>query len=166
MFVSCYSAAHNTAMLSLDFISLLLSKHSPNQAGATLSQALREFAGIGTIGVSKFKDSDQEGDRKRREEKRKEAQEVSIGWTIMEIDRTKVAAEKTTTLLAKEIDREANYWKEVLAVKQNGWSVCRLPAERHTLGVRFGFTEGMQPPSSVMLFNSTLMTPNHLFSFL
>ncbi|KAM0333499.1 hypothetical protein ACHAQA_002162 [Verticillium albo-atrum] len=116
-------AAHNTAMVTLDFVSLLLSKHNPNQAGVTLSQALRDFAGIGTLGVSKFKDSDQEGDRRRREEKRQEAKEISLGWTLMEIERTKKAAEKSASLLAKEVDREEQYWKDVLAVKQNGWSV-------------------------------------------
>lgn len=136
------SAAHNTAMLSLDFVSLLLTKHNPNQAGTTLSQALREFAGIGTLGASKFKDSQHEADKKRREEKRKEARDVALGWTLMDIERTKDAAEKTSLMLSREIELEAAYWKEVLAVKQNGWSICRLPAERHTLGVRFGFTEG------------------------
>ncbi|KAM0280625.1 hypothetical protein ACHAQH_003932 [Verticillium albo-atrum] len=134
-------AAHNTAMVALDFVSLLLTKHNPNQAGVTLSQALRDFAGIGTLGVSKFKDSEQAGDKRRREEKRLEAKEVSLGWTLMEIERTRKAAEKSATMLAKEVEREEKYWSEVLAVKQNGWSVCRLPAERHTLGVRFGFTE-------------------------
>ncbi|EGY19872.1 hypothetical protein VD0002_g1791 [Verticillium dahliae] len=134
-------AAHNTAMVALDFVSLLLTKHNPNQAGVTLSQALRDFAGIGTLGVSKFKDSEQAGDKRRREEKRQEAKEVSQGWTLMEIERTRKAAEKSAAMLAKEVDREEKYWSEILAVKQNGWSMCRLPAERHTLGVRFGFTE-------------------------
>ncbi|KAL2758512.1 hypothetical protein ACRALDRAFT_1080310 [Sodiomyces alcalophilus JCM 7366] len=134
-------AAHNAAMLSLDFVSLLLTKHNPNQAGTTLSQALREFAGIGTLGASKFEDSEHEADKKRREEKRKESRDISLGWTLMDIDGTREAAEKTSSMLSREIELEAAYWKEVLAVKQNGWSICRLPAERHTLGVRFGFTE-------------------------
>jgi mediator of RNA polymerase II transcription subunit 17 len=128
-------------MLSLDFVSLLLTKHNPSQAGATLSAALREMAGIGTLGVSKFSDSVQDGDRRRREERRAESRDVALGWSIMDIAQTKAAAEKAAARLAKETDREAAYWAEVLAVKQNGWSVCRLPAERHTLGVRFGFTE-------------------------
>ncbi|KAH6697469.1 mediator of RNA polymerase II transcription subunit 17 [Plectosphaerella plurivora] len=133
--------AHNAAMLSLDFVSLLLTKHNPSQAGATLSAALREMAGIGTLGVSKFSDSVQDGDRRRREERRAESRDVALGWSIMDIAQTKTAAEKAAARLARETDREAAYWQEVLAVKQNGWSVCRLPAERHTLGVRFGFTE-------------------------
>ena len=36
---------------------------------------------------------------------------------------------------------EARYWEDVLAVKQKGWSVCRYPRERQTLGVRYGFLE-------------------------
>ncbi|KAL9125354.1 MAG: hypothetical protein Q9175_008090, partial [Cornicularia normoerica] len=37
--------------------------------------------------------------------------------------------------------REANYWDQVLAVKEKGWSLSRLPRENHTLGVRYGFAE-------------------------
>jgi mediator of RNA polymerase II transcription subunit 17 len=44
--------------------------------------------------------------------------------------------------LEKEIELETRYWQQVLAVSENGWSVCRLPNEKHTLGVRFGFSEG------------------------
>lgn len=37
---------------------------------------------------------------------------------------------------------ESKYWEQVLGVKENGWSLCRLPREKHTLGVKYGFNEG------------------------
>ncbi|GAP84482.2 putative mediator of RNA polymerase II transcription subunit 17 [Rosellinia necatrix] len=48
--------AHQSAMLALDSISLLLSKENPVQAGTTLSVALRDLVGIGTLGASKLKE--------------------------------------------------------------------------------------------------------------
>lgn len=37
--------------------------------------------------------------------------------------------------------KETTYWDQVLAVKEKGWSLSRLPREKHTLGVRYGFAE-------------------------
>ncbi|KAI9868551.1 MAG: RNA polymerase II mediator complex subunit [Pleopsidium flavum] len=39
------------------------------------------------------------------------------------------------------MEQETKYWEQVLAVKEQGWSICRLPREKHTLGVRYGFAE-------------------------
>lgn len=36
---------------------------------------------------------------------------------------------------------ETKYWEQVLAISDNGWAICRLPHEKHTLGVRVGFLE-------------------------
>ncbi|RWA07956.1 hypothetical protein EKO27_g7153 [Xylaria grammica] len=127
--------AHQSAMLALDSISLLLSKETPVQAGATLSTALRDLVGIGTLGASKL-----------REPNVTEAQiqddiSVATGWRVMGIndmvDSVLAAAER----LEKEIELETKYWADVLAVSDDGWTVCALPQEPHTLGVRFGFAE-------------------------
>ena len=48
---------------------------------------------------------------------------------------------ESATRLDEEIKRETTYWDQVLSVKDEGWSLCRLPRERHTLGVRYGFAE-------------------------
>jgi len=106
--------ASNTAMLTLDTLSLLLSKQNPTQASVTLSQQLRDMVGI--------------------------------GWTLMEINKTRNAAEAASSFLEREVDTESRYWEEVMAVKKAGWSMCRVPQERHTLGVRFGFSEGTTRP--------------------
>lgn len=67
---------------------------------------------------------------------------ITAGWNILSIEETKDSAQKASTLLEKEVEKEARYWQDVLSVSEGGWSVCRLPQERQTLGVRFGFNEG------------------------
>ncbi|KYK57943.1 RNA polymerase II mediator complex component SRB4 [Drechmeria coniospora] len=127
--------AGNTAMLTLDTLSLLLSKQNPTHAGLTLSQQLRDMVGIGTLGADKL------GEPTVNEARTKEQAEVAIGWTLMEIDKARNAAREATAFLDREVAAESKYWEDVLAVKQAGWSVCKVPKERNTLGVRFGFSE-------------------------
>ncbi|KND89796.1 Mediator of RNA polymerase II transcription subunit 17 [Tolypocladium ophioglossoides CBS 100239] len=127
--------AGNTAMLILDSLSLLLSKQNPTQAGLTLSQQLREMVGIGTLGADRLDEANTD------EAKTKDQKEVALGWTLMEINRTRDAAEEAGSLLEREVEIESRYWEDVMAVKKAGWSLCRVPQERHTLGVRFGFSE-------------------------
>ncbi|TDZ33507.1 Mediator of RNA polymerase II transcription subunit 17 [Colletotrichum trifolii] len=128
--------AHNAALMTLDFVSLLLSKESPAQAGVTLSQQLREWTGIGTLGIAKREDNDEQ--KQRDADRAKDNRDISLGWALIDIHKTKDSADKAASHLSKEIEREERYWGEVLAVHQAGWSMCRLPAERHTLGVKLG----------------------------
>lgn len=130
------SIAGNTAFLTSDFLSLLISKQNPTQAGVTLSQGLREIAGIGTMGFDKLDDPTVSPT------KAKDHEDVAVGWTIMKVNKTRDAAEEACKFLQKEIAAEGRYWDEIVAVQKNGWSISRVPKERHTLGVRFGFSEG------------------------
>ncbi|KAI3330639.1 subunit 17 of mediator complex-domain-containing protein [Ustulina deusta] len=127
--------AHQSAMLALDSISLLLSKEAPVQAGTTLSPALRDLVGIGTLGASKLKEPNV------TEAQIQDDLSVATGWRVMGIndmvDSVLAAAER----LEKEIELETKYWADILAVSDDGWTVCALPQEPHTLGVRFGFAE-------------------------
>ncbi|KAI0803796.1 subunit 17 of mediator complex-domain-containing protein [Xylaria sp. FL0064] len=127
--------AHQSAMLALDSISLLLSKEAPVQAGTTLSPALRDLVGIGTLGASKLKEPNV------TEAHIQDELAVATGWRVMGIndmvDSVLAAAER----LEKEIELETKYWADILAVSDDGWTVCALPPEPHTLGVRFGFAE-------------------------
>ncbi|KAH7158180.1 subunit 17 of mediator complex-domain-containing protein [Dactylonectria estremocensis] len=127
--------AGNTALLTLDFLSLLLSKQNPTQASVTLSQGLRDMVGIGTMGADKLDDSNV------TPAKVKEQEEVAIGWTLMEINKTRDAAEAASSFLQREIAAEGKYWEEIVAVQKGGWSISKVPQERHSLGVRFGFSE-------------------------
>ncbi|RSL47714.1 hypothetical protein CEP54_013266 [Fusarium duplospermum] len=125
----------NLAFLTLDFLSLLISKQNPTQAGVTLSQGLREIVGIGTMGFDKLDDPTVSP------AKAKDHEDVAVGWTIMKVNKTRDAAEEACKFLQKEIAAEGRYWDEIIAVQKSGWSISKVPKERHTLGVRFGFSE-------------------------
>lgn len=136
-------------MLTLDSLSLLLSKQNPTQAGLTLSQQLREMVGIGTLGADKLDEPILNVNKEKDEE------EVATGWTLMQINQARDAADEAGKFLQREVDAESKYWEDVMAVKKSGWSICRVPHERHTLGVKFGFSEGesIQPAPPVSIYN-------------
>lgn len=123
-------------MFALDFVSLLISRDMPNQASLSISPFLRENVGMGTLGADKIHTS-KVTDAQKEDNKR-----IAKGWKIQNLNKTADSILASATRLEKEIEVETEYWKHVLAVKESGWSICRLPNEKHTLGVRFGFSEG------------------------
>lgn len=132
-FLRNMETAHQSAMLNLDVVSLLLSKENPSQAGATLSVALREFAGIGTLGSSKLRDSNITDARIQ------DFRVVGTGWRVMGIDNRVDSLVEAAERLEKEMALETEYWADVLAVSEAGWAITPLP--RRSIGVRFGFVE-------------------------
>lgn len=67
---------------------------------------------------------------------------VTSGWKLQSLSSAADALLASATRLEREIKRETIYWGQVLGVKEQAWSLHRLPRERHTLGVRYGFSEG------------------------
>lgn len=130
------SIATNTAMLTLDSLSLLLSKQNPTQASATLSKHLREIVGIGTLGADRLEDSN------LTSAKEKDQEEVAQGLTIIEINNTRDSATSATEFLQREVELEGKYWEEIIGVQKSGWAVCKMTHDKRLLGVRFGFPEG------------------------
>lgn len=96
---------------------------------------------IGTLGMDKINARDTRLTIARRDDNKV----IGKGWKIQALDRSVDSILAAATRLEREIDRETKYWEEILAVDQKGWKTCKLPQERHTLGVRFGFFEA--PPS-------------------
>ncbi|PHH63990.1 hypothetical protein CDD81_5095 [Ophiocordyceps australis] len=127
--------ASNCALLTLDFLSLLLSKQNPSQASLTLSQQLRDMVGIGTMGADKLDDASPDASAAAAKE------QAALGLTLMEITRARDAALQASRQLSREVEAEGRYWKSVMRIKRAGWSLCRVPQQRHTLAVRFGFSE-------------------------
>lgn len=123
-------------MLTLDSLSLLLSKQNPTQAGATLSKHLRDIVGIGTLGADKLEDTNVTVAREKDQE------ETAQGLTIMEINNTRESATAAAEFLEKEVELEGKYWDEIIGVQKSGWSVCKMTQDKRILGVRFGFREG------------------------
>ncbi|KAE9365329.1 hypothetical protein N431DRAFT_549561 [Stipitochalara longipes BDJ] len=127
--------AHQSAMFALDFVSLLLSKDTPVQASLSISPFLRELVGMGTLGADKLH-APRITDAQKQDNK-----QIAKGWKSQSLNKTVDSILASASRLEKEIELETRYWQQVLAVSESGWAVCRLPKEKHTLGVRFGFSE-------------------------
>lgn len=121
--------------MALDFISLLLSKDSPVQAGLSISPYLKAIIPTGTLGADKVQGvratAAFQNDKKL----------VGNGWKVQALNKSVDSILASASRLEKEIESETKYWEQVLAVSEKGWAVCRLPHEHHTLAVRYGFSE-------------------------
>ena len=67
---------------------------------------------------------------------------VTMGWKMESLNGAADSILKSASRLEEEIGKEMRYWEQVLKIKEKGWSLHRLPKEKHTLGVRYGFAEG------------------------
>ncbi|KAK2753325.1 RNA polymerase II mediator complex subunit [Onygenales sp. PD_40] len=127
--------AHNEANYALDFISLLLSKHTPRQAELSMSPYVKQRAPLGSLGVDIVKTPEQ------TETAKKEIDDVSRGWKLENFGAAANKLLQSASRLEEEVAAETKYWADVLDIKEKGWKICRLPRERQTLGVQFGFME-------------------------
>lgn len=127
--------AHNESAQALDFVSLLLSKHVPAAAQTTLSPFLQKTLPLGSLGGEVVREPQVSELEKYNQEM------VSIGWRLQSLNGAADSLLKSAARLEEEMERETTYWDQVLAVKDKGWSLSRLPREKHTLGVRYGFAE-------------------------
>jgi mediator of RNA polymerase II transcription subunit 17, fungi type len=131
-------AASLEAYRALDFISLLLSKDTPRTAEISLSQGTQLLVPLGSLGADKIPVPQLPLEEQRDQDL------ISRGWKLQGLENTAESLLRSADRLEKEVESESKYWAQILAVRDKGWSVCRLPRERHTLGVRFGFGEGEQ----------------------
>ena len=122
---------------ALDFVSLLLTKDLPVQASATINPALREAVPMGSLGADKLSAS------RYTDVEKLDNKQVAKAWKVQSLNKTVDTILESATRLEKEIEKETKYWEQILYVSDAGWALCRLPNEKHTLGVRFGFAEGI-----------------------
>ena len=101
-----------------------------------MSPFLKQNLPLGSLGAEVNQAPLASGVEKHNEEM------VGIGWRMQSLNGAADFLLKSATRLEEEMGRETKYWEQVLAVKENGWSLHRLPREKHTLGVRYGFAEG------------------------
>ncbi|KAL3418906.1 Mediator of RNA polymerase II transcription subunit 17 [Phlyctema vagabunda] len=127
--------AHFASACALDFVSLLLSKDTPVQASLSISPYLREAVGMGTLGADRLQTP------RITTAQKEDNKHIAQGWKVQTINKSVDFILASATRLEKEIESETKYWEQILAVSEKGWSMCKLPQERHTLGVRFGFSE-------------------------
>ncbi len=123
-----------TSMFALDFVSLLLSKETPATAVTTFSPGLRDMVGIGTLGATML-----DAPTTLTQSRVPDNKMVAIGKRLMDLNKAADTALAASKRLQREIGSETKYWSEVLGVSEAGWQTFRLPHERHTLAVQFGF---------------------------
>ncbi|KAK2857313.1 hypothetical protein FQN49_004823 [Arthroderma sp. PD_2] len=123
------------ACYALDFVSLALSKYAPRQVELSMTPYVKFKIPAGSLGIDRIKTPDQTA------AERKDIEIVSKGWKLESFSSAANNLLEAATRLEKEVSAETKYWAEVLAIKEKGWKICRLPRERQTLGVQHGFLE-------------------------
>ena len=123
--------------MALDFISLLLSSRTPGPAALTLSPFIKQNLPLGCLGVETVQIAEASVVQKDQDEM------IAMGWRMQSLNNAADSLLKSASRLESEIQKETTYWDQVLAIKAKGWALSRLPRERHTLGVHYGFSEGM-----------------------
>lgn len=131
-----YRQAHMEASFALDFVSLLLSKHQPRQAETSMSPFLKSAAPLGSL------NSEVVNPPPRPDSTLKDIKSVARGWRLQNFNSAANKLLNAGSRLETEVNSETKYWNEVLAVKEKGWKICRLPRESQALGVQYGFLEG------------------------
>lgn len=124
--------AHNSALMALDFISLLLSV--PGGKGEqSMSPVLKEHVPTASMGAQVIE--------RTADESKRDISLVAKGWKLESFNSAADSLLRSSARLESEIQQETSYWEQVLLVKAKGWTMCRMPGERHTLGVKYGFRE-------------------------
>lgn len=143
------------AMFALDFVSLLTSKHAPRQAETSLSAYLKQVAPLGSLNAEVVNPPP------KPEAAVSDTKAVSRGWRLQSFNAAANKLLSAATRLEKEVAVETKYWAEVLAVKDKGWKLCRMPRERQTLGVQYGFLEGkfLYAPPRMLCTNCSTASP-------
>jgi mediator of RNA polymerase II transcription subunit 17 len=112
-----------------------MSKEAPTQVIGTLDPELRNLVGIGSLGSTKLHEPP------FLEQRLQENTVVSTGAKLLAINNTANKLLAAATRLQKEMTVETEYWHQVLSIKEGGWPVSRLPNDRLTLAVKFGFSD-------------------------
>lgn len=128
-------AAEQEILMSLDFVSLLLSKDMPKQAATSMSPFLKEAVPIGSLGADVWQRMPV--DRVREAQDELLATKVRMEGLQQSADSLLGAAHR----LQDNVRRETEYWSQILSISEKGWNVCRIPGPQRRLGVRFGFSE-------------------------
>lgn len=123
--------------MGLDAISLMLSKDAPKQAEMTMSPYLKQHIKPGTVGLDMWQNMPLDREHQNTDDT------ISRGWRMQSLQSCADALLGAAARLEKTVRRETQYWENVLSVSERGWSICRMPREKHNLGVRFGFLEAL-----------------------
>jgi mediator of RNA polymerase II transcription subunit 17 len=116
-------------------VSLLLTRHNSKQAESTISLFLKQNVPFGSIGAEVVQQTQQSASTQQTDLL------VSNGWKLESLNSSADALLKSAARLEDEVRKETTYWGQVLAIEEKKWPISRLPREKHTLAVRYGFQE-------------------------
>ncbi|KAK3703141.1 RNA polymerase II mediator complex subunit [Vermiconidia calcicola] len=128
-------AAEQEILMSLDFVSLLLSKDMPKQAATSMSPFLKEAVPLASLGADVWQRMPADPVREAQDELL--TTKVRMEGLQQSADSLLGAANR----LQDNVRRETEYWSQILSISEKGWNVCRIPGPQRRLGVRFGFNE-------------------------
>ncbi|KAK5169640.1 RNA polymerase II mediator complex subunit [Saxophila tyrrhenica] len=128
-------AAEQEILMALDFVSLLVSKDVPKQGASTMSPFLKQAVPMGTLGTDLWQRMP--ADKAREAQDELLATEVKMEGLQQSADNLLGAANR----LRDNVQKETEYWNQVLSISEEGWNVCRIPGQPNRLAVRFGFSE-------------------------
>lgn len=129
------SEANNEVLMLQDFVSLLLSKDSPN-AAKSMSPALKELVPANTFAFDRLSAVQPKAD----DLKRAQSQADGIGFQTLNATADRLL--NSATRLEQEMTKETQYWDQILSVAQQGWNVTKIRGSAHSLGVRYACSEG------------------------
>lgn len=124
----------NDTLLALDFISLLLSKHSP-AAQTTMSPFLKENVPPATLEGRLFKHAEPTTTTKRH------LDTVCRSWKTKSFESASAKILAASSRLEGEANRDSLFWEQIAEIQHQGWSVSRRPGDSREIGVHYGFVE-------------------------
>ena len=127
--------AEQDILVLLDLVSLLESTHAPKQAASTISQRLKQSVPMGTFGTDLWQRMPT--DQAREAESKCLTANVRMQSLQTAADNLLAAA----TSLENNARKETQYWDQILAIKEKGWNVSKIPGRQHRLGIRYAFRE-------------------------
>ena len=138
--------------MALDCISLFLSQRAPGVAAASISPLMKQELPLGSLGGEVLRTPEKEELQERQDEL------IAMGSRMESLNSAADSLLSSASRLEREVKKETVYWDEVLQIKGCGWSVSRMPREKHTLCVRYGFAEGetRAPPYILPILTSLL----------
>ncbi|KAF8453616.1 subunit 17 of mediator complex-domain-containing protein [Terfezia claveryi] len=125
--------AQHEATVALDFLSLISSLNS-EMAYTTLTPGLKEVIPPKAMGVEKIS-------TKYPPQLMQDDRLISQGWKMEGLDSAGDALLRAASRLKAESEKEKRYWEQIMSIRDEGWTICKHPKLRNTLGVRYGFAE-------------------------
>lgn len=128
-------AAHNEIQVSLDFISLLESRHAPKHISFKRTAFLKDVP-PGTLGTDLWDQKATPVDPARKAQEDLLATKVRLASLHRSADDLLAAASR----LQDNVRKETVFWDDILALSEKGWRMSKLGKARNSaLGVHFGF---------------------------